>query len=114
MELTVDDDVLLLVTLVQSVSQSCRGGLIDHTHHIETRDCTSILRSSPLSVVEVRRDCDDGVGDLLAQISFSDFLHLAEYHGGDFFGGEGLLLALHFDADTWLPALVDHLEGEVL
>jgi hypothetical protein len=29
-----------------------------------------------LVVVEVGRDSDDGLGDLLAQLDFGDFLHL--------------------------------------
>jgi hypothetical protein len=38
-----------------------------------------------LTVVEISRDSDDGLGDLLTELSFSDFLHLDKDHGRDFY-----------------------------
>jgi NAD-specific glutamate dehydrogenase len=60
------------------------------------------------------RDSDDGMGDLLAEVSFGSFLHLDQDHGRDFFGGENLLALVRFELDVRLRVLVDHLEGEVL
>ncbi len=50
----------------------------------------------PLRVVEIGRDGDDGLGDLLAEIGLGGFLQLGEDHGGDL--GRGVFLALDFDA----------------
>jgi len=54
------------------------------------------------------------VGDLLGEVGLGDLLHLAEDHGGDFFGGEGLFLALDLDGDDGGTGLGLDLEGEVL
>ena len=47
-----------------------------------------------LGIVEVGGDGDNGVGDGAAQVLFGGLLHLGEDHGGDFFGREGLTLAI--------------------
>ena len=90
-------------------------------------------------MIRTCRDGDDSVGDFLAQIGLSGFLHLEENHGRNFFGGlynimlgmstkpliqtrsgiekdthEFLGLALELDLDVRLPSLVGDLEGEVL
>ena len=77
-----------------------------------TRDGSGILGGLSLSVVEVGGDGDDGVRDLFAEISFGDFLHFGQDHGGDFLGREGLLLATDGDLDLRLVALVDHLRSQ--
>lgn len=48
-----------------------------------------------LGIVEVSGYSDHGVADLLAEESLRNLLHLDKDHGADFFGGEGLLGALH-------------------
>jgi hypothetical protein len=67
-----------------------------------------------LKIKSYGRDSDDGMGDLLAEVSFGSFLHLDQDHGRDFFGGENLLALVRFELDVRLRVLVDHLEGEVL
>jgi len=111
---TVDDNLPLLRSLVKTVGKSGRSGLVDNTHNVETRDSSGILGSGTLSVVEVGGDSDDGVGDLLSEISLRDLFHLAENHGGDLFGGESLLSASNLNTNTGLTVLGDDLEGEVL
>ena len=100
--------------LVKTVSESGGGGLVDDTENVETSDSTGVLGGGTLSVVEVGWDGDDGVLDSLAKVALSDLLHLAENHGGDFFGGEGLVLAVNGNTNAGLAILVDDLEGEVL
>lgn len=51
---------------------------------------------------------------LLAQVALSDLLHLAENHGGDLLGREGLLRTGDSNLDIWLVILRDDLVGEVL
>ena len=48
-------------------------GGFDQTHQ---HSGTGVFGGLTLGVVEVGRDGDDGVGDLLAEVSFSGFLHL--------------------------------------
>jgi hypothetical protein len=109
----VDED-LLLSDLVETVSQSGSGGLVDNTENVETGDSSSVLCGGTLSVVEVGGDGDDSVLDGLAEIALSNLLHLAENHGGDLLGCESGLLLVDLDADAGLATLVDDLEGEVL
>lgn len=77
------------------------------TTHQTTGNCAS-------AYVEVGRNGNDGVSDLLAEIGLSDLLHLAKNHGRDFFGGELLVLAVDLDLDIGLSILGNNLVGEVL
>lgn len=64
--------------------------------------------------VEVGRDGNDGVGDLLAQVGLGDLLHLSENHGRNLLGSELLLLAVDLNLDNGLSIAVNDLVGEVL
>ena len=110
----VDNDLALTVSLVKTVGDGGGGGLVDDTEDVETGNDTGILGGLTLVVVEVGGDGDDGVGDLLAQVGLGDLLHLAEDHGGDLLGSEGLLLAGNLNLDNGLAILGDDLVGEVL
>jgi hypothetical protein len=105
---------LLLVNLVKTVGESGGGGLVNDAENVKTGDSSGILSGSALSVVEVGRNGNNSVLDLLAEVGLSDLLHLAKNHSGDLFGGESLLLLVNLDGDVGLSALVDDLEGEVL
>ena len=63
---------------------------------------------------QVSGDGDDGVGDLVSEVSLGSLLHLSEDHGRDFFRGEDLVVALDADLDSRLSRLLDELEWEVL
>ena len=67
----VEDQDGLLVLLVEAVGQRGRGRLVDDAQHLETGDLAGVLGGLPLAVVEVRRDGDDRLGDLLAQVLLS-------------------------------------------
>ena len=106
----VDDDLGLLPPLVKAVGDGGGGGLVDNTEDLETGNGTGILGGLTLSVVEVGGDGDDGVGDLLAEVSLSGLVNLDQDHSGDFFGGEVLLVTAVLDGDGRLPVLLDNLE----
>lgn len=73
-----------------------------------------IFRRQRKTYVEVGRDGNDGVGDLLAQVGLGDLLHLSKNHGRNLLGSELLLLAVDLNLDNGLSIAVNDLVGEVL
>ena len=69
-----------VVAAVKTVSEGSGGGLVDDTEDLETSDLTGILGSLTLGVVEVGRNGDDCVVDLLVQVLLCSLLHLNEDH----------------------------------
>ena len=90
----VDEDVPLLLGLsgTETVSNGGSGGLVDDTENVEASDGTSVLGSLTLVVVEVGRNSDDSLLDLLAELGLSNFLHL-----------RGISEFLHAQPDQNLP-----------
>ena len=115
-EIEDEDVVFTFFTLaVETVGDGSSGGFVDDTLDFEAGDGAGVLGGLTLGVVEVGGDGDDGLLDFLAEVSFSDFLHLDEDHGRNFFGLELLLLTLVVDLDEGLVAGAgDDLEGPVL
>jgi len=110
-----DENVTLtLDLLVETVSDSSGGRLVDDTEDVEASNQTGILGSLTLGIVEVCWDGDDGVVDGSTEVCLSSLTHLDQDHGRDLLGCELLDLALELDLDDWLSSLVDDLEGEVL
>ncbi len=74
----VDENVALLARLAsaEAVGNSSGGGLVDDTEDVEARDGTGILGGLTLVVVEVGRDSDDGLLNLLAKLDLGNLLHL--------------------------------------
>ena len=68
----VDGDLLVLL-LVEAVGQRGRGRLVDDAHDVEAGDLAGVLGRLALGVVEVGRDGDDRVGDLLAEVVLGVF-----------------------------------------
>ena len=74
----------LLRLVVQTIGQRSRGGLVDDTLDIQTRDTAGVLGGLTLSVIEVSGNGDNSIGDGFSQISFSISLQLLKNHGADF------------------------------
>ena len=83
-----DEDVALADSLlVKTIGDSSRGGFVDDSENVHSRDGGSILCSLPLRVIEVCGDGDDSVvNGAISEVRFSGYLHLEENHRRDFFG----------------------------
>ena len=95
----VDGD-LLVVLLVQAVGQGRRGRLVDDPLDLEAGDPPGVLGRLALGVVEVGRDGDDRLGDLLAQVRLGVRLELLEDHRADL----GRRVVLPSPATTRMPS----------
>ena len=72
----VEHNDVLLVFLVEAVGDGSRRGLVDDAEDVQARDRTRVLRRLPLRIVEVGRDSDHSILDLLTKIVLRDVLHL--------------------------------------
>jgi len=74
----VDENVALLLRLTgtKTVGNGGSSGLVDDTEDVETGNGTGVLGGLSLVVVEVGRDSDDGLLDLLAELGLGNLLHL--------------------------------------
>jgi hypothetical protein len=109
----VDEDVALLLGLTgtKTVGNGGGGRLVDDTEDVKTGNGTGVLGGLSLVVVEVGRDSDDGLLDLLAKLGLGNLLHLGEDHGGDLLGRELLVLAEVLNLDLGAAVVIDNLEG---
>ena len=110
-----DEDILFACYLaIEPIGDRCGGGLVDDSSNCETRDDPSILGCLSLVVVEVRRNGDDRVRYLAAEMMLGGLLHLQEHHRRYFFGREllGLPLVLHLDVGL-VPLPAYYLERPV-
>ena len=92
----VDGDLLVLL-LVQPVSQGGGGRLVDDAQHFQAGNAPGIFGGLALGVVEIGRHGNDRLGDLLAQPHLRIGLQLAQNHRRDFRRAELLGFAVHFD-----------------
>ena len=79
----VDGD-LLVALLVQAVGQGRGGRLVDDALDFKAGDPAGVLGRLALGVVEVGRDGDHRLVDLLAQVGLGVGLQLLQDHRGDF------------------------------
>lgn len=97
--------------LFSVLTDSSSSWLVNDAQHIETSDSAGIFSGLALSVVEVGRDSDHGVGDLLSQVSLGNVLHLAQNHGGDFLRSKGTSLFSNIDFNVWTIVFIDNLRN---
>ena len=98
--------------LVEAVGERRRCGLVDDPHHLQARDLTGILGGLPLGVVEIGRDGDHRLVDLVAEIGLGRLLQRPEHLGGDLRRGE--LLVTGADLDVILRATDDLVRHHLL
>ena len=104
----VDHDLLVLF-LINAVSQRCGGGLVDDTADVQAGDGAGVLGGLALAVVEVGGHGDDRLGDGLAQIGLGVSLQLLKDHGADLLGG--VLLAAQGDLLVGAHLALDGRDG---
>ncbi len=75
----VDGD-LLVGLLVETVGQGRRGRLVNDSLHLEAGDPTGVLGRLALGVIEIGRNRDHRLGDLLAEVRLGVRLELLEDH----------------------------------
>ena len=81
----IEDHDGFVFLLVQTVGERGRCRLVDDPEHVQPGDLARILGRLALRIVEVSRDGDDGIGDLLAQVFRGVVGQLAEYLRGNLF-----------------------------
>ena len=62
----IEDDNLLVIFLIETISESCCGRLVDNTANLEASDFTGIFGGLALRIVEVGRNRDNGFGNFFA------------------------------------------------
>ena len=90
---------LLVLLLVETVSERRRRRLVDDAEHFETGDLAGVFGGLALRIVEVSGNGDDGLGDFFAEARFGVGFELGENHRGNFRRRELLRLAVHFHFD---------------
>jgi hypothetical protein len=66
----IEDENIALANslLVKTIGNGSGGGFVDNTEDIETGNETGVFCGLPLTIVKVRRDCDDSVVDSAAEV----------------------------------------------
>ena len=100
-----------LVVLVEAVRQGGGGGLVDDAQDVQARDLAGLLGGLALRVVEVGRDGDDRVRDLLAQVGLRVPLELLQHEGAHLLRVEAL--AVDVDLPVGAHVALDRPDGPV-
>ena len=82
-----DKNLVVLILLVQTVSKSCCGWLVDDTLNVEASNLTCVLGCLTLCVVKVCWDSNDSVGYRLTEVLLGVCLHLCKGHSADLLWG---------------------------
>ncbi|EMA19762.1 NAD-specific glutamate dehydrogenase [Haloarcula amylolytica JCM 13557] len=102
----------LVGLVVEAVGHRGRGRLVDDAFDLEAGDLPGVLGRLALSVVEVRRDGNDGLLDLVAEILLGVVFDLLEDHRRDLL--RRVLLPVQFDRVVVLAHVaLDRLDGLV-
>ena len=98
--------------LVEAVGERRRGRLVDDAQHFEAGDLAGVLGGLALGVVEIGRNGDDRLVDLLAEMRLGRLLHLLQDEGGNLRGRIGLAVGL--DPGVAVRGLADLVGDELL
>ena len=105
---------LLVGLFFEPVGQSGRGGLVDDAKYLQARDLSCVFGGLALGIVEVGRNRDDGLFDLLAQVVLGGLFHLLKDHRRDLGGRERLVRVRDLDFHASLGVGLDRVGNEFL
>ncbi len=101
----VEDQHGFVALALQPVGERGGGGFVDDAQHVETRDFTGLTGGLALRVVEVGRNRDHDVLDLLAELGRGVVDQFTQHFGADLLGGQ--VLAVDFDTHAAAGAFLD-------
>ena len=105
------DHDLLLIFLIQAISQRSRSGLVDNSLHVQTGDLTGVLGCLTLCVGEVCRHGNNRFGNGLSQICLCIGLQLLQNHCADLL--RSVALAVHRHTIVFTHMTLDGCDGAV-
>mmetsp|Transcript_12607 Transcript_12607/g.18878 ORF Transcript_12607/g.18878 Transcript_12607/m.18878 type:complete len:175 (-) Transcript_12607:360-884(-) len=88
--------------IIHSVGNCGSGRLIDYAVYIQARNCTGILCSPTLIIIEVGRNSNNRIIHFFSQIGLGSRLHLLKDHGRNFFRSELRYLSIRRNLDKRL------------
>ena len=106
-----DQNGFVFLALFEAISQCGRGRLVDDTQNVQACDGAGVLGGLTLSVVEVCRAGDHGVGDRLAEVGFGIALQLHQHLCGNLLRSP--LLAVDFNGPVGAHVALDGADGAV-
>ena len=80
----IDNDSLILIFFVQTISQRSGCGLIDNTLHIQAGNFSGFLCCLTLSIIKIGRNSDHSLRYFFTQILLSGLLHFLKRHRRNF------------------------------
>ena len=104
-------DGLLLLALFQAISQSGCGWLVDNTEHVQACNLASFLGGLALCVLEVCRNGNNGVSNILTEVSLCVALQLHQRASGNLLGG--VILIINVDLPVGADVALDGANGAV-
>lgn len=88
----IDSHSHFIICLVHAIRQGSGCRFIDNTQHIETSNLTRILCGLTLWVIEIGRNCDDGILHTCVEECLCCLLHFYQSEGSYLTGGVYLLI----------------------
>ena len=101
----VHDELAVFFHFVDTERERSSGRFVDDALDVEARDAARVFGGLTLRVIEVRRHRDHGLGDFVAEVILSGFLHFAQRFGRD--GRRRNFLAAHFDPSVAVVVFYD-------
>mmetsp|Transcript_8364 Transcript_8364/g.15160 ORF Transcript_8364/g.15160 Transcript_8364/m.15160 type:complete len:126 (-) Transcript_8364:94-471(-) len=86
-----NENIFLVILFIKSISNGSSSRLINDTIYLKPSNFTCILGCLSLCIIEIGRNCNDGMLDLLSKIAFRSLFHFAQNHPTNLFGSKDSL-----------------------
>jgi hypothetical protein len=97
--------IFFFALLVEAVRQRCGRRFVDDAQHVQAGDASGVLGGLSLTVVEISRDCNNGVANRLAEKVLGVLLDISQDVGGYF--GRAVLFAPDIDSHVTVGSAFD-------